>query len=41
MLSTMDVRLNTKADAFLENGSAKAVRLESGEEVEGDILIRI
>lgn len=33
------VRLNTKAEAFLGNGSAKAVRLESGEVLKGDILI--
>jgi nitrite reductase (NADH) large subunit len=35
----VDVRLNTKAEAFLGNGSAKAVRLASGEVLEGDILI--
>ncbi|MEJ2600777.1 MAG: FAD-dependent oxidoreductase [Anaerolineales bacterium] len=35
----VDVRLNTKAAAFLGNGSAKAVRLESGEILEADILI--
>lgn len=35
----VDVRLNTKADAFVGNGSAKAVKLDSGELLEGDILI--
>lgn len=35
----VDVRLNTKAAAFLGNGSAKAVRLESGETLDADILI--
>jgi NAD(P)H-nitrite reductase large subunit len=35
----VDVRLNTKADAFVGNGSAKAVKLDSGEVLEGDILI--
>ena len=35
----VDVRLNTKAEAFLGNGTAKAVRLVSGEVLEGDILI--
>ncbi len=35
----VDVRLNTKAEAFLGNGSAKALKLESGEVLEGDILI--
>lgn len=35
----VDVRLNTKADAFLGNGIAKAVRLASGEVLEADILI--
>lgn len=35
----VDVRLNTKAEAFLGNGNAKAVRLDSGEVLEGDILI--
>jgi nitrite reductase (NADH) large subunit len=35
----VDVRLNTKADAFLGNGAAKAVRLASGEILEADILI--
>jgi NADPH-dependent 2,4-dienoyl-CoA reductase/sulfur reductase-like enzyme len=35
----VDVRLNTKAEAFLGNGFAKAVRLESGDVLEGDILI--
>lgn len=36
---SVDVRLDTKADAFLGNGSAKAVRLSSGDELEADILI--
>lgn len=35
----VDVRLGTKAEAFLGNGTAKTVKLESGEELEGDILI--
>ena len=35
----VDVRLDTKAEAFLGTGSAKAVRLNSGEVLEGDILI--
>ena len=35
----VDVRLRTKAEAFLGNGTAKAVRLDSGDELEGDILI--
>jgi nitrite reductase (NADH) large subunit len=35
----VDVRLNTKAEAFLGNGFAKAVRLASGEVLEADILI--
>ena len=35
----VDVRLKTKAEAFLGNGSAKAVKLDSGEELEGEILI--
>lgn len=35
----VDVRLNTKAEAFLGNGSAKALKLDSGEVLEGDILI--
>ena len=35
----VDVRLNTKAEAFLGNGVAKAVRLASGDVLEGDILI--
>ena len=35
----VDVRLNTKADAFVGNGSAKAVKLDSGETLSGDILI--
>jgi len=35
----VDVRLNTKAEAFLGNGSAEAVRLQSGEVMNGDILI--
>ncbi len=36
---SVDVQLDTKADAFLGNGSAKAVRLSSGDELEADILI--
>lgn len=36
---SVDVRLDTKADAFLGNGSAKVVRLSSGDELEADILI--
>jgi len=36
---SVDVRLDTKADAFLGNGSVKAVRLSSGDELEADILI--
>lgn len=35
----VDVRLNTKAEAFIGNGTAKAVRLASGEVLEGDIMI--
>jgi len=35
----VDVRLNTKAETFLGNGSAKAVKLDSGETLGGDILI--
>jgi nitrite reductase (NADH) large subunit len=35
----VELRLNSKADAFLGNGSAKAVRLASGEVLEADILI--
>ena len=35
----VDVRLNTKAEAFLGNGTAKAVRLAYGDVLEGDILI--
>jgi len=35
----VDVRLNTKAKAFLGNGSAEAVHLDSGEALKGDILI--
>jgi NADPH-dependent 2,4-dienoyl-CoA reductase/sulfur reductase-like enzyme len=35
----VDVRLNTKAEAFVGNGTAKAVQLESGDVLEGDILI--
>lgn len=35
----VDVRLNTKAETFLGNGNAKAVKLDSGEVLEGDILI--
>jgi NAD(P)H-nitrite reductase large subunit len=36
---SVDVRLNTKAEAFLGNGSAEAVRFDSGEVLKGDILI--
>jgi NAD(P)H-nitrite reductase large subunit len=35
----VEVRLNTKAEAFLGNGSARAVRLASGQVLEADILI--
>ena len=35
----VDVRLNTKAEAFQNSGTAKAVRLSSGDVLEGDILI--
>jgi len=35
----IEVGLNTKAEAFLGNGSAKALKLDSGEVLEGDILI--
>ena len=35
----VDVRLNTKAEAFLGNGTAQSVQLESGERLAGDILI--
>jgi len=35
----IDVRLNTKAEAFLGNGSARALKLDSGEVLESDILI--
>ncbi len=35
----VEVRLNSKVDAFLGNSSAKAVRLSSGEVLEADILI--
>jgi NAD(P)H-nitrite reductase large subunit len=35
----VDVHLNTKAESFLGNGSAQAVRLSSGDELEADILI--
>jgi len=35
----IDVRLNTKAEAFLGNGRAKALKLDSDEVLEGDILI--
>jgi NADPH-dependent 2,4-dienoyl-CoA reductase/sulfur reductase-like enzyme len=35
----VDVRLNTKAVAFIGNGRATGVRLESGEVLEADILI--
>jgi nitrite reductase (NADH) large subunit len=35
----VEVRLNTKASAFVGNGTAKGVKLESGEVLEGDLLI--
>ncbi|MBN1453099.1 MAG: NAD(P)/FAD-dependent oxidoreductase [Anaerolineales bacterium] len=35
----VDVRLNTKASAFVGNGRAKGVRLESGEVLRADVLI--
>jgi NAD(P)H-nitrite reductase large subunit len=35
----VDVRLNTKARAFIGNGKARGVQLESGEELEADLLI--
>jgi nitrite reductase (NADH) large subunit len=35
----IDVRLNTRAKAFLGDRKAKAVQLESGDSLEGDILI--
>jgi NAD(P)H-nitrite reductase large subunit len=35
----IDVRLETEAISFLGNGSAKAVQLATGEELEADILI--
>jgi NAD(P)H-nitrite reductase large subunit len=35
----IDVRFNTKARAFIGKRKAKAVKLESGEELEGDILV--
>jgi len=35
----VDVRLNTKAQAFVGNGDATGVQLESGEVLEADILI--
>jgi nitrite reductase (NADH) large subunit len=35
----VDVRLNTKAEAFIGNGRASGVGLESGEVLEADILI--
>jgi nitrite reductase (NADH) large subunit len=35
----VDVRLNTKAEAFLGKRKAKAVKLADGEELEGEIII--
>jgi nitrite reductase (NADH) large subunit len=35
----VDVRLNTKALAFIGNGSAKGVRLNTGEQLQADLLI--
>jgi nitrite reductase (NADH) large subunit len=35
----VEVRLNTKASAFVGNGVAKGVKLESGEELKADVLI--
>jgi NADPH-dependent 2,4-dienoyl-CoA reductase/sulfur reductase-like enzyme len=35
----VDVRLNCKAEAFLGNGTAEAVRLSSGDDLQADILI--
>lgn len=35
----VDVRLNTRASAFVGNGQAKGVQLESGEVVQADLLI--
>jgi NAD(P)H-nitrite reductase large subunit len=35
----VDVRLNTKADAFVGNGRANGVRLENGEVLEADLII--
>lgn len=35
----VDVRLNTKAQAFVGNGKASGVRLESGELLQADLLI--
>jgi NAD(P)H-nitrite reductase large subunit len=35
----VDVQINTKAEAFIGKRKAKAVKLESGKELEGDILI--
>jgi NADPH-dependent 2,4-dienoyl-CoA reductase/sulfur reductase-like enzyme len=35
----VDVRLNTKASAFVGNGQAKGVQLESGEVLQADLLI--
>lgn len=38
-LHGVDVRLNTKATAFIGNGIANRVRLESGEDLQADLLI--
>jgi nitrite reductase (NADH) large subunit len=35
----VDLRLNTKASAFMGNGQAKGVQLESGEVLQADLLI--
>lgn len=35
----VDVQLNTKAQAFIGNGKAEAVRLESGKTLEADLII--
>ena len=35
----VDLRLNTKASAFVGNGQAKGVQLESGEALQADLLI--
>ncbi len=35
----IDVRLNTKADAFIGDGHAEGVRLENGSELQADIMV--